>query len=84
MRVRSWLIILQFGRFLDLGKLLTKDIKPGKPRGRHARKPAPVNVDAVVEREVESKLEHARERERPIPSTFLRASLSVRRRGFRD
>jgi hypothetical protein len=47
-----------------LGKLLTRDIKPGKPRGRHARKPAPVNVDAVVEREVESKLEHARERER--------------------
>ena len=45
-----------------LGKLLTRDIKPGKPRGRHARKPAPVNVDAVVEREVESKLEHARER----------------------
>ena len=40
-----------------LGKLLTRDIKPGKPRGRHARKPAPVNVDAVVEREVERKVE---------------------------
>ena len=40
-----------------LGKLLTRDIKPGKPRGRHARKPAPVNVDAAVEREVERKVE---------------------------
>jgi hypothetical protein len=46
-----------------LGKLLTRDIKPGKPRGRHARKPAPVNVDAVVEREVERKLERERDRE---------------------
>ena len=45
-----------------LGKLLTRDIKPGKPRGRHARKPAPVNVDAVVEREVERKVELERDR----------------------
>ena len=45
-----------------LGKELTKDIKPGKPRGRHARKPAPVNVDAVVEREVERKVELERDR----------------------
>ena len=45
-----------------LGKLLTRDIKPGKPRGRHARKPAPVNVDAVVEREVERRVERERER----------------------
>ena len=44
-----------------LGKELTKDIKPGKPRGRHARKPAPVNVDSVVEREVERRVELARE-----------------------
>ena len=40
-----------------LGKLLTKDIKKGKPRGRHARKPAPVNFDAVVALEVERKVE---------------------------
>ena len=46
-----------------LGKLLTRDIKPGKPRGRHARKPAPVNVDAAVEREMERKLERERDRE---------------------
>ena len=45
-----------------LGKLLTKDIKKGKPRGRHARKPAPVNVDAAVEREVERRVELERER----------------------
>ncbi len=51
-----------------LGKLLTRDIKPGKPRGRHARKPAPVNVDAVVEREVERKVE--RERERNLVGRF--------------
>ena len=45
-----------------LGKELTKDIKPGKPRGRHARKPAPVNVDSAVEREVERRVELERER----------------------
>ena len=46
-----------------LGKLLTRDIKPGKPRGRHARKPAPVDVDAAVEREVVRRVELDRERE---------------------
>jgi hypothetical protein len=45
-----------------LGKLLTRDIKKGKPRGRHVRKPAPVNVDAVVEREVERRVELDRDR----------------------
>ena len=45
-----------------LGKELTKDIKKGKPRGRHARKPAPPNVDLVVEREVELRVELERER----------------------
>jgi hypothetical protein len=48
-----------------LGKELTKDIKKGKPRGRHARKPAPVappNMDAAVEHEVERRVELERER----------------------
>ena len=40
-----------------LGKLLTRDIKKGKPRGRHARKPRPVDVEAVFEREVERRVE---------------------------
>ena len=40
-----------------LGKELTKDIKKGKPRGRHARKPVPPNVDLVVENEVARRLE---------------------------
>jgi hypothetical protein len=45
-----------------LGKLLTQDIKPGKPRGRHARKPPPVNVDAVVAREIERLVDREVER----------------------
>ena len=48
-----------------LGKELTRDIKPGRPRGRHARKPAPtapVDVDAAVDVAVERKVEQALER----------------------
>ena len=60
-----------------LGKLLTKDIKKGKPRGRHARKPAPVNVDDVVERAIEVEADRRWEREREREREFIDASARV-------
>jgi hypothetical protein len=66
-----------------LGKELTKGIKKGKLRGRHVRKPpsAPmVNVDAVVEAEVDRKMEQARERRWEQESAAERAAVVIDRR----